>query len=181
MDPRQMAMAMKRMGIDMRDVSDVVEVVVRTPAKEYVFTRPAVSIMKAQGQETWQVIGSPKVREASPQAQGPASPQAQGPSTQKGPTNTAAPLAAASAPAPRVAAPASPLASSPSPASQVPTHHSPASSSPPSPAALAPLSFTEEDVHLVMEQGHCSGDAARAALSATGGDLAEAILKVSKA
>lgn len=60
MDPRQMSMMMKKLGIDVTDLDDVQEVVVRTPTKDYVFKEASVSIMKAQGSETWQVSGTPE-------------------------------------------------------------------------------------------------------------------------
>jgi nascent polypeptide-associated complex subunit alpha len=62
-NPRQMAMMMKKLGIDVRDIHDVQEVVIRTPTKDYVFTDATVSVMKAQGVETWQISGSPEERE----------------------------------------------------------------------------------------------------------------------
>ncbi|MGB0653065.1 MAG: nascent polypeptide-associated complex protein [Thermoplasmatota archaeon] len=61
MDPRQMGSMMKRLGIQMEDLDDVEEIVIRTPAKEYVFTDATVSIMKAQGSETYTINGTPKV------------------------------------------------------------------------------------------------------------------------
>ena len=57
LDPRQMQAMMRRMGIQMQDIDGVIEVVVRTRTKEYRIKRPSVSIMKAQGSETWQVQG----------------------------------------------------------------------------------------------------------------------------
>lgn len=62
-NPRQMAMMMKKLGIDVRDIHDVQEVVIRTADKDYVFTDATVSVMKAQGVETWQVSGTPTVQE----------------------------------------------------------------------------------------------------------------------
>ena len=68
-DPRQMAMMMRKLGIDVKEIEDVQQVVVRTAAKEYVFDRASVSVMKAQGVETWQVSGKPRiVDKASPAA-----------------------------------------------------------------------------------------------------------------
>jgi nascent polypeptide-associated complex subunit alpha len=61
MDPRAMAAAMKRMGVEMRDIPGVEEVVVKTAREEYRFKRAQVSVMKAQGQETWTVVGKPEV------------------------------------------------------------------------------------------------------------------------
>lgn len=62
-NPRQMAMMMKKLGIDVQDIHDVQEVVIRTATKDYVFSDATVSVMKAQGTETWQVSGSPKAVE----------------------------------------------------------------------------------------------------------------------
>lgn len=59
-NPRQMAMMMKKLGIDVQDIHDVQEVVIRTAGKDYVFKDAAVSVMKAQGTETWQVSGTPE-------------------------------------------------------------------------------------------------------------------------
>ncbi len=62
MDPRQMSMMMKKLGIDVEEIEDVQEIVIKTPDKDYVFTDASVSIMKAQGSETWQISGTPEVR-----------------------------------------------------------------------------------------------------------------------
>jgi nascent polypeptide-associated complex subunit alpha len=53
---------MKRLGIDIQEVPDVTEVVIRTPTREFVFTKPEVTIMTAQGQRTFQVVGEPQLR-----------------------------------------------------------------------------------------------------------------------
>ncbi len=63
MNPRQMSMMMKKLGIDVDELDDVQEVVIKTPAKDYVFRDASVSVMKAQGTETWQVSGIPEVVE----------------------------------------------------------------------------------------------------------------------
>lgn len=71
MDPRQMSMMMKKLGIDVRDIEGVQEVVVRTAATDYVFDKATVSVMKAQGVETWQVSGKPRtVERSSPSSAG---------------------------------------------------------------------------------------------------------------
>lgn len=62
-NPRQMAAMMKKLGIDVTDIPNVEEVVIRTPDKDYVFKDAAVSVMKAQGVETWQLSGTPEVQE----------------------------------------------------------------------------------------------------------------------
>lgn len=51
---------MKQLGIDVVDVDDVQEVIIRTPTKDIVFDAPSVTIMTAQGQKTYQVVGNPK-------------------------------------------------------------------------------------------------------------------------
>lgn len=71
-DPRQMAQMMRRLGIDVKEIEDVQEVVVRTATKDYVFSKASVSVMKAQGVETWQVSGKPKTIEKGPGAAAPA-------------------------------------------------------------------------------------------------------------
>lgn len=108
MDPRQLSTMMKKLGIDVRDIPDVQEVVIRTPARDYVFDRATVSVMRAQGVETWQVSGKPAVRDHDVR-----------------------------------------------------------------------LAVGADDVRMVMEQAGCDEGAARKALEATGGDIAEAIVKLS--
>ncbi len=61
-DPRQMNQMMKRLGIDIKEIPDVREVLIRTGTQEYVFTKPEVTIMTAQGQRTFQVVGEPQLR-----------------------------------------------------------------------------------------------------------------------
>ena len=75
MNPRQMQAVMKRMGITQEELSDVVEVVIRTRTKELVFKGPAVTAMTVQGQKTYQVVGTPQERKPSAgeqAAEGPA-------------------------------------------------------------------------------------------------------------
>ena len=133
MDPRQMSMMMKKLGIDVRDIEGVQQVIVRTAGKDYIFDKATVSVMKAQGVETWQVSGKPRTVEHS----------------------------------------------------AVSTSGSSASASSTSPAA-APAAVTEpdyvaapEDIALVAQETGKSPADARAALLATKGDLAEAILRLS--
>ena len=75
MNPKQMQAVMKRMGISQEELSDVVEVVIRTRTKELVFKGPAVTAMTVQGQKTYQVVGTPQERKPSAgeqAAEGPA-------------------------------------------------------------------------------------------------------------
>lgn len=62
-DPRQMNQMMKRLGIDIQEIPDVQEVLIRTPTREYRFDKAEVSVMTAQGQKTYQVTGVPKIVE----------------------------------------------------------------------------------------------------------------------
>jgi len=123
-DPRQMAMMMRKLGIDVKEIEGVQQVVVRTAAKEYVFDRASVSVMKAQGVETWQVSGKPRIVDRA----------------------DAVP----------------PAVNQPSAADTV-------------------LPISAEDVALVVRETGKSPAEAKAALEATKGDLAEAILRLSSA
>jgi nascent polypeptide-associated complex subunit alpha len=63
LNPRKMEKLMEQMGVDMEDI-DAEEVVIRTSDEELVFDAPEVMKMDARGQETYQIVGSPDVREA---------------------------------------------------------------------------------------------------------------------
>ncbi len=62
LNPRKMEQMMQQMGIDV-DELDAEEVIIRTAETELVFSNPDVTKMDAQGQETYQIIGSPEERE----------------------------------------------------------------------------------------------------------------------
>ena len=68
MNPRKMKQMMSQMGIDMdqlgvaMDELDATEVIIRTPEEELYFESPQVSMIEAQGQQTYQVIGEPTSR-----------------------------------------------------------------------------------------------------------------------
>jgi len=63
LNPRKMEKLMEQMGVDMEDI-DAEEVIIRTSDEELVFDAPEVMKMDARGQETYQIVGSPDVREA---------------------------------------------------------------------------------------------------------------------
>ncbi|MFB6163508.1 MAG: nascent polypeptide-associated complex protein [Halococcoides sp.] len=63
LDPRKLQQMMEQMGVDMEDI-DATEVVIRTGDERLVFDGPEVQKMVAQGQETYQVVGSPTVDDA---------------------------------------------------------------------------------------------------------------------
>lgn len=102
-----MASMMKQMGININEIENVEEVIIRTPEKDIIFKDAQVSIMDARGMKTYQIVGTPN--EVARQAKIP-----------------------------------------------------------------------EEDIKLVMEQTKSSENDARDALKETKGDIAAAILKLSK-
>ena len=64
MNSRQAQQMMKKMGIQQVEI-DAVEVIIKTADKEYVFTNPQVSKMNMMGQEMYQVVGHPELRESN--------------------------------------------------------------------------------------------------------------------
>jgi nascent polypeptide-associated complex subunit alpha len=60
-NPRQVKQAMKKMGIETEELKDVTEVIIRTRDKQYVIKEAEVTIMKVQGQKTFQIVGDDKV------------------------------------------------------------------------------------------------------------------------
>jgi nascent polypeptide-associated complex subunit alpha len=64
MNPRKMEQMMKQMGIDMDEI-DAESVIIVTEDEELVFDSPQVTKMDAQGQETYQIVGSPDVHQAA--------------------------------------------------------------------------------------------------------------------
>lgn len=67
LNPRKMQQMMKQMGIDVDEI-DAEEVIIRTSdGKELVFNNADVTRMDARGQQTYQVVGEPETREATPE------------------------------------------------------------------------------------------------------------------
>lgn len=63
MNPHKMKRMMKQMGINIQELDDVEEIIIRTSDKEYVFDNDvAVTIMVTQGQKTYQIVGNPSER-----------------------------------------------------------------------------------------------------------------------
>lgn len=56
LDPRTMAMAMKRMGIKQTEI-DAIEVIIKTREKNIIVREPSVSKISMAGQESFQVSG----------------------------------------------------------------------------------------------------------------------------
>lgn len=62
-DPRTLKRMMKQMGIKTEDLEGVEEIIIKTKSKNYVFGSAQVTVVEAQGQKTFQIIGEPKVSE----------------------------------------------------------------------------------------------------------------------
>ena len=57
MDNRQARRAMERLGINMKEIEGVEEVIIKTKQKEFHITNPSVSEVNAQGSRVFQVAG----------------------------------------------------------------------------------------------------------------------------
>lgn len=66
LNPKKLNSMMKQLGIEVEDIDDVQEVIIRTADREIVFKDAAVSKMVAQGQTTWQLTGTPEERQLGP-------------------------------------------------------------------------------------------------------------------
>ena len=64
MNARDMAKAMKRLGIQQQEL-EATEVIIKTKDKQYVFKQPQVSKVNMGGQESYQIIGKPEIQELS--------------------------------------------------------------------------------------------------------------------
>ena len=61
MNPKQlkkMERQMKKMGMEMKNIEDVEEVIIRCADKEIIITQADVSSMNVMGQETFQITGN---------------------------------------------------------------------------------------------------------------------------
>jgi len=63
MNPRQMNKMMKRLGINIKEIQNVRQVIIKTDTKEYIFDNADVTLMDAQGQKTYQITGNPRIEE----------------------------------------------------------------------------------------------------------------------
>lgn len=62
MNTRQLNQMMKRFGINVKNIDNVEKVIIQTDTKEYVFEDAEVTVMEAQGQKTFQIVGNPTVK-----------------------------------------------------------------------------------------------------------------------
>jgi nascent polypeptide-associated complex subunit alpha len=60
---KQMQRAMKQMGMDMKDVKGVSEVIIKFKNKELLIQNPKVNLMDFMGQQTYQITGKVKEKE----------------------------------------------------------------------------------------------------------------------
>lgn len=58
LNPKQLNQMMKQLGIQVEDVDDVEEVIIRTAEKDIVIREASVTIMTAQGTQTFQIVGN---------------------------------------------------------------------------------------------------------------------------
>ena len=56
--PKQMERMMKKMGIEQKEIDGVKEVIIRFNDKEWVISKPAVTMIKQAGAETYQIAGN---------------------------------------------------------------------------------------------------------------------------
>jgi len=68
MDNRQARRAMERMGINMKEIPNVEEVIIRTSDKEMHITNASVSEVNAQGNRVFQVVGDVEETEVEKKA-----------------------------------------------------------------------------------------------------------------
>jgi len=61
MNPRQMAQMMKRLGINVKEIENVEQIIIKTDTKEYIFDNAEVTVMDAQGSKTYQISGRPRI------------------------------------------------------------------------------------------------------------------------
>lgn len=59
-NPRKMATMMKQMGIDINELENVEEVIIRTSEKDIIVRDAQVTEMDARGVKTYQVAGTPE-------------------------------------------------------------------------------------------------------------------------
>jgi nascent polypeptide-associated complex subunit alpha len=57
---------MKKLGMQVEQIEDVISIVIRTPKGNYIFDAAEVTAMTMQGTTTYQIIGEPRFEEAAP-------------------------------------------------------------------------------------------------------------------
>ncbi len=62
-NPKQMNQMMRKLGISVKEIENVEKVIIQTDTREYIFDGAEVTIMDAQGQKTYQIVGNPRIVE----------------------------------------------------------------------------------------------------------------------
>jgi nascent polypeptide-associated complex subunit alpha len=62
MNPKQIKQMMRRMGMEMDEISEVEEVVIKTKSKDYVIKNANVTLLNVKGQVSYQITGDVEVR-----------------------------------------------------------------------------------------------------------------------
>jgi len=57
---------MKKLGMQVVPIEDVISIVIKTPKGSYIFDAAEVTAMTMQGTTTYQIIGEPRFEEAAP-------------------------------------------------------------------------------------------------------------------
>jgi len=113
LSPRELRRTLKKLGINVEDLKDVVSVVIETKDNEIIIEDPQVAVFTAQGQKIYQIVGkSEKIVE-------------------------------------KVSRP-----------------------------SISEVSFSEDDINFIMQQGNVSREVAIEVLKEAEGDLAKALLLI---
>jgi nascent polypeptide-associated complex subunit alpha len=57
---------MKKLGMQVEQIDDVISIIIKTPKGNYIFDSAEVTAMTMQGATTYQIAGEPRFEEASP-------------------------------------------------------------------------------------------------------------------
>lgn len=79
LNPKQLNAMMKQLGIQVENIDNVEEVIIRTATKEYVIPEAEVTVMTAPGTKTYQVVGDAVVRDREDADQEESTPRAAAP------------------------------------------------------------------------------------------------------
>ena len=66
-NPKQLQKQMKALGIDIEELEDVKQVIIKTGNKEIVFNDAQVTIMDARGAKSYQIVGTPEEKTLEPE------------------------------------------------------------------------------------------------------------------
>jgi len=58
MNPKKLQGMMKQLGIEMEDIDNAQQVIIKTESGDIIIDDPSISIMRAQGVDTYQITGN---------------------------------------------------------------------------------------------------------------------------